>query len=314
MNKIALILGVSGQDGGFLARFLLGKGYNVYGTSRDAHASSFTNLKFLGIFDQIKLISMNPEDFHSVLMTIKQTKPDEIYHLAGQSSVGLSFEQPGETIQSIVLSTLNVLEACRMIDNGIKFYHAGSSECYGETQDKPANEKTAYNPRSPYGVAKASACWMVRNYREAYNLFVCSGLLFNHESPLRSTRFVTQKIVSTAKLIANGSKEKLTLGRIDISRDWGWAPEYVEVMWLMLQQDQPEDFVIATGKTYTLQNFVDVVFSRLGLDWQNYVVLSETLIRPTDIIVSTANPERALTKLGWQAQFDMPQVVDKMMQ
>lgn len=314
MNKIALICGISGQDGGYLARFLLSKNYIVYGTSRDVQGTLFSNLKILSIFDQVKLISMVPEDFHSVLMAVKQCEPDEVYYLAGQSSVGLSFEQPAETIQSIVLGTLNILEACRMIDNNVRFYHAGSSECFGDTQNQPAHEKTPYNPRSPYAVAKASAFWLVDNYREAYDLFVCTGILFNHESPLRPSRFVTQKIVSTAKRIAHGSKETLTLGRLDISRDWGWAPEYVEVMWLMLQQDQPEDFVIATGKTNTLEKFVEEVFSTLGLDWQSYVDQSDSLIRPTDIIISAANPEKALKRLGWQAQFDMPLVVKKMLQ
>lgn len=314
MNKIALICGISGQDGGYLARFLLSKNYIVYGTSRDVQGTLFSNLKILSIFDQVKLISMVPEDFHSVLMAVKQCEPDEVYYLAGQSSVGLSFEQPAETIQSIVLGTLNILEACRMIDNNVRFYHAGSSECFGDTQNQPAHEKTPYNPRSPYAVAKASAFWLVDNYREAYDLFVCTGILFNHESPLRPPRFVTQKIVSTAKRIAHGSKETLTLGRLDISRDWGWAPEYVEVMWLMLQQDQPEDFVIATGKTNTLEKFVEEVFSTLGLEWQSHVDQSDSLIRPTDIITSAANPEKALKKLGWQAQFDMPLVVKKMLQ
>ncbi|CAN1525154.1 Gmd GDP-D-mannose dehydratase [Methylophilaceae bacterium] len=314
MNKTALICGVSGQDGSYLARFLLGKGYAVWGTSRDSQGSTFGNLKTLGIFSQIKLISMVPEDFRSVFMAIKQSEPDEVYYLAGQSSVGLSFEQPAETIQSVVIGTLNMLEACRMCDKSIRLYHAGSSECFGDTQDHPANEKTPYNPRSPYAVAKASAYWLVDNYREAYNLFVCTGILFNHESPLRPARFVTQKIVSAAKRIAKGSQETLTLGRMDISRDWGWAPEYVEVMWLMLQQNQPEDFVIATGKTYTLENFVNEVFTTLDLDWKSHVTQSDSLIRPTDIIISAADPQKVFRKLGWQAQFDMPAVVKKMLQ
>ena len=314
MNKTALICGVSGQDGGYLARFLLSKGYTVWGTSRDSQGSTFGNLKTLGIFGQIKLISMVPEDFRSVFMAVKQSEPDEVYYLAGQSSVGLSFEQPAETIQSVVIGTLNMLEACRMFDKNIRLYHAGSSECFGDTQDHPANEKTPYNPRSPYAVAKTSAYWLVDNYREAYKLFACTGILFNHESPLRPARFVTQKIISTAKRIANGSGEILTLGRMDISRDWGWAPEYVEMMWLMLQQDQPEDFVIATGKTYTLENFVSVAFSCLGLDWQKYVNQSDVFLRPTDLLISRADPAKAALKLGWQAQFDMPQVVIKMMQ
>jgi GDPmannose 4,6-dehydratase len=314
MNKTALICGVSGQDGSYLAKFLLGKGYTVWGSSRCVQGSTSDNLRILDLLGRVKLISMAPEDFQSVYQTIKQIQPDEIYYLAGQSSVALSFDLPAETIQSVVIGTLNLLEACRAFDKNIKIYHAGSSECFGDTKDIPANENTPYNPKSPYGVAKASAKWLVDNYREAYKLYACTGILFNHESPLRHERFVTKKIISAAMRIANGSSETLTLGRMDISRDWGWAPEYVEVMWLMLQQEKPEDFVIATGKTYTLEQFVIETFTNLNLDWRNHVKQSDNLHRPTDILNSQADPERALVKLGWHAQFDMPKVVKKMIQ
>lgn len=313
-KKIALICGVSGQDGSYLAQLLLGKGYVVWGTSRDAQGSAFGNLRSLGILEQVKLLSMVPEDFRSVFMAIKTSEPAEVYFLAGQSSVGLSFEQPAETIQSVVIGTLNMLEACRMVDKKIRVYHAGSSECFGDAQGQPANEKTPFNPRSPYAVAKASAFWLVNNYREAYNLYACTGILFNHESPLRPARFVTQKIISAAKRIASGSGETLTLGRMDISRDWGWAPEYVEAIWLMLQQDQPEDFVIATGKTYLLEDFVRLAFATFDLDWREHVKQSDIFFRPTDLLVSSADPSKAKLKLGWQAQLDMPIVVAKMMQ
>ncbi len=311
-NKSALICGVSGQDGSYLAKLLLSKGYKVWGTSRDAQGSTFSNLKKLGIFEQVKFISMVPEDFRSVFMAMKQSSPDEIYFLAGQSSVGLSFEQPAETIQSVVLGTLNMLEACRMFDNEIRLYHAGSSECFGDTQGQPANEQTPFSPRSPYAVAKASAFWLVNNYREAYNLFACTGILFNHESSLRPARFVTQKIIESVKRIASGSGETLRLGRMDISRDWGWAPEYVEAMWRMLQQEQPEDFVIATGKTYSLEDFVQFTFSAFDLNWRDHVQQSEELFRPTDLLVSCADPSKANLILGWQAQLTMPLVVEKM--
>lgn len=311
--KTALICGISGQDGTYLAQLLLSKGYTVWGTSRDAQGSGFGNLQHLNIRDQIKLISMVPEDFRSVFMAVKQSNPDEIYYLAGQSSVGLSFELPTETFHSIVNGTLNLLEACRMFDKQIRLYHAGSSECFGDTQGHPANEKTPFNPRSPYAVAKASAFWLVNNYREAYSLFACTGILFNHESPLRPTRFVTQKIISTAKRIGSGSQEILHLGRMDIARDWGWAPEYVEAMWLMLQQDQPDDFVIATGKTYLLEEFVKLAFATFDLDWRDHVKQSDVFFRPTDLLVSSADPSKAKLKLGWQAQFDMPRVVEMMM-
>ena len=313
MNRIALICGVSGQDGGYLAQLLLSKGYMVWGTSRDAQGTVFANLRSLGILEQVKLLSMVPEDFRSVFLAMKVSKPDEVYFLAGQSSVALSFEQPAETIESVVIGTLNMLEACRMTDKKIRFYQAGSSECFGDTQGHPANEQTPFNPRSPYAVAKASAFWLVNNYREAYNLFACTGILFNHESPLRPTRFVTQKIISAARRIGKGSNEILQLGRIDIARDWGWAPEYVEAMWLMLQQDQPEDFVIATGKTYLLEDFVRLAFATFDLDWRKHVKQSDEFFRPTDLLVSSADPSKAKLKLGWEAKFDMPKVVEMMM-
>ncbi len=312
IERRALVCGVSGQDGAYLSKLLLKKGYAVWGTSRDAQGSGFSKLKTLGIMDQVRKISMVPEDFRSVLLALKQSDPDEVYYLAGQSSVGLSFEQPAETIQSVVLGTLNLLESCRMSDKPIRLYHAGSSECFGDTQGTPANEHTPFSPRSPYAVAKASAFWLVNNYREAYRLFACSGIMFNHESPLRPERFVTQKIVGAAKRIAAGSSEKLFLGRLDIARDWGWAPEYVEAMWLMLQQEQPEDLVIATGKTSTLEDFVRLSFAELGMNWRNHVRLDKSLIRPTDLSISTADPSKARSKIGWHAQTSMSEVVERM--
>jgi GDPmannose 4,6-dehydratase len=312
-KKVALICGVSGQDGGYLASFLLDKGYEVWGTSRDAQGSSFFNLEKLGIKEDVKFLSMLPEDFRSVLVALRKSQPDELYYLAGQSSVGLSFEQPAETLQSIVLGTLNVLEACRMLGKQVRIYNAGSSECFGDTAGLAATELTPFQPRSPYAVAKASAFWLVDNYREAYKLFVCTGILFNHESLHRPSRFVTQKIISTAKRIAGGSGEKLILGRLDISRDWGWAPEYVEVMWLMLQQKEADDFVIATGELNSLESFVDTVFSQLGLDWKDHVKQNEEFMRPTDLAISFGNPLKAKKILNWQAQYKMRDVIRMMM-
>lgn len=310
----ALICGVSGQDGSYLAQLLLDKGYAVFGTSRDAQGSNFINLQKLGIKDQISFISMIPEDFRSVLTALRKSQPDEVYYLAGQSSVGLSFEQPAETIQSITLGTLNVLEACRMMDQKIKIYHAGSGECFGDTQGKPANETTPFYPMSPYAVAKSSAYWLVNNYRDAYGLFACTGILFNHESPLRPERFVTQKIIRAVKRIAQGSHEKLKLGRLDIARDWGWAPEYVEAMWLMLQQEQPQDFVIATGTTITLEEFVKTAFEQANLNWQDHVVQDPSLFRPTDLAIGRADPSRAQKALNWKASTQGSKVVEKMYQ
>lgn len=313
-SRTALICGVSGQDGSYLAELLLKKGYKVFGTSRDAQGSSFSNLHLLGLRSDVECLSMVPEDFRSVLVALRKSNPDEIYYLAGQSSVGLSFEQPAETIQSITLGMLNILEGCRMLDHHIKIYHAGSSECFGDTGGIPANESTPFHPMSPYAVAKSSAYWLVNNYRDAYNLFACTGILFNHESPLRPERFVTQKIVRSVKRIAEGGREKLRLGRLDIARDWGWAPEYVEAMWLMLQQDKPQDFVIATGSTITLEEFVAAAFEQAGLDWRDHILQDANLFRPTDLGISCADPASALQKLGWRASISGSDVVRKMYQ
>lgn len=307
--KKALIIGISGQDGAYLARFLLQKGYKVIGTSRDAQASTFYNLKKLDIHNKVDVVSMHLNDFRSVLQVFRDIKPFEIYNLAGQSSVGLSFEQPVETFESISIGTLNLLEAIRFLDSPIKLYNASSSECFGNTNGEPATENTPFRPRSPYAVAKAAAFWELANYREAYNIFSCSGILFNHESPLRPERFVTKKIVVAACKIAKGSSEKLMLGNIDIERDWGWAPEYVEAMWRMLQQDQPNDYIIASGQTNSLKEFIKEVFSYLKLNWQDHVVHQQELIRPTDISISMADPCKAEQVLEWKAQYIMHDVV-----
>jgi len=310
--KKALICGISGQDGTLLAKFLLEKNYEVYGSSRDAQFTPFTNLVNLKIRDQVNLVSMSLTDFRSVLQVLNDVMPDEIYNLAGQSSVGLSFEQPVETLESIATGTLNLLEAIRFTGSNVKLYNAGSSECFGDTNGKAADENTPFHPRSPYAVAKSAAHWEVANYREAYKLFACTGILFNHESPLRPERFVTKKIISTACRIAKGSKEKLKLGNLDISRDWGWAPEYVEAMWKMLQQDKPDDYVIATGKVNSLRDFCIAAFQELGLDWQEHVESDSSLLRPTDILIGFGNSEKAKRELNWQAKTDMHGVVKKM--
>lgn len=310
--KKALICGISGQDGAYLALLLLSKGYEVYGSSRDAQMSSFQNLIKLGIRNQVTVVSISLNDFRSVFQALIKIQPDEIYNLAGQSSVGLSFEQPVETLESIAFGTLNLLEALRFMGKPIKLYNAGSSECFGETGGA-ADEATPFRPRSPYAVAKAAAFWEVDNYREAYGLFACSGILFNHESPLRPERFVTQKIISTAHRIAAGSKERLQLGNTSIQRDWGWAPEYVDAMWRMLQQDIPQDFVIATGETHSLEDFMAAAFAVVDLDWHDHVDLNPSLLRPTDIMVGRGNPQKAEKLLGWSAETKMRDLVRKMM-
>jgi GDPmannose 4,6-dehydratase len=313
MNKKALIFGVSGQDGAYLAQLLLEKDYEVFGGSRDAHVASFRNLTRLGIRDRVVLDSVSLIDFRSVLQTLIRIQPDEVYNLAGQSSVGLSFQQPVETLESIAQGTLNLLEAIRFTCRPVRLYNAGSSECFGDVEE-PADESTPFRPRSPYAVAKAAAFWEVANYREAYGLYACSGMLFNHESPLRAERFVTKKIVAAACRIAAGNQEQLQLGNIAIQRDWGWAPEYAEAMWLMLQQDKPADYVIATGESHSLEEFIEAAFSCLGLDWRKYVVLDPAHLRPTDITIGRANPTRARELLGWQARYRMRDVVRLMVE
>jgi GDPmannose 4,6-dehydratase len=312
MQKKALVFGVSGQDGSYLARFLLQKGYEVCGTSRDAQIAQFRNLQRLGIKDHVRFESVSPIDFRSVLQVLARVQPDEVYNLAGQTSVGLSFEQPVETLESIAQGTLNLLEAIRFTGRPARLYNAGSGECFGDTRDGRANENTPFRPRSPYAIAKATSVWEVSNYREAYGLYACSGILFNHESPLRAERFVTKKIVAAACRIASGSREKLRLGNVAIERDWGWAPEYIEAMWMMLQRETADDFVIATGESHRLDEFIDAAFSHFNLDWREHVSTDLNLLRPTDIHFSKADPSKAASELGWQARRKMKDVVLEM--
>jgi GDPmannose 4,6-dehydratase len=308
----ALICGITGQDGAYLSELLLEHGYSVVGTSRDAFSARVEGLTSLGIKDRIHLASMVPNDFRSVLQTLIRFEPTEIYNLAGQTSVGLSFEQPVEAIESIALGTLNLLEAIRIVNKNIRFYSAGSSECFGDTGTLAANESTPFLPRSPYAVAKTTAHHLVANYREAYGLFACTGILFNHESPLRPERFVTQKIIHAAARIAAGDKAPLRLGNLTIHRDWGWAPEYVEVMWRLIGQERPSDYVIATGRSVSLEYFVEQAFNHFGLDWRQHVVQDPALIRPTDIEHGAADPSRAHRELGWRATHDVDSVIAEM--
>jgi GDPmannose 4,6-dehydratase len=307
--KTALVCGVSGQDGAYLARLLLEKGYSVWGASRDALVANFGNLHRLGIHEDVRRISMASTDFRSVLNVLSQVRPDEVYNLSGQSSVGLSFEQPVETLESIATATLNLLEVIRFLGKPIRFYNASSSECFGDTGDGAADESTPFHPRSPYAVAKATAYWMVANYREAYGLFACSGLLFNHESPLRPERFVTQKIVAAACRIAAGDQRPLHLGNLAVRRDWGWAPEYVDAMHRMLQLERAEDFVIGTGENSSLEDFTAEAFRSVDLDWRDWVILDPSLHRPSELPSNRANPEKARNTLGWVPVQRMREVV-----
>lgn len=296
----ALIIGISGQDGAYLAQKLLQRGYEVHGTSRDHEVASFANLTSLGILSQVRLYSMLTSDFRSVLTALQSADADEIYNLAGQTSVGMSFQYPVETFESILIGTMNLLECIRLLKKPVKFYNAGSSEVFGNTATA-ANETHPYHPRSPYATAKAASHYAVNNYREAYGIHACTGILFNHESPLRPMRFVTRKIISTAVRIASGSKETLNLGKIDIYRDWGWAPEYVDAMWRILNHPEPDDYIIATGESHSLEDFVRESFAQLDLDWKEHVKTDLSLFRPSDIVRSCGDPAKAAQKLGWTA-------------
>lgn len=308
----ALICGISGQDGAYLAELLLSKGYEVWGTSRNVETNTFRGLKSLGIFDRVRLRSMSPENPHSVHQVFSEISPQEIYNLAGQSSVGLSFELPTETLESITISTSNQLDSIRKLDKSIRFFNAGSSECFGDTGSIPADENTGFHPQSPYAVAKAASTFLVSIYREVYGLFACTGILFNHESPLRPARFVTQKIAGAANRIAQGSDEKLSLGNLDIRRDWGWAPEYVDAMWRMLNHKTAEDFVLATGESQCLESFVCTVFESFGLDWRRYVIIDRDLYRPSDPKEIIGNSEKASRLLDWKPKIRGREVPRKM--
>ncbi|MCX5720870.1 MAG: GDP-mannose 4,6-dehydratase [Nitrospirae bacterium] len=310
--KKALICGISGQDGAYLAQLLLSQGYELWGTSRDAQVANFSNLRALGILERVSFLSMAQTDFRSVLNCLVRSEPDEVYFLSGPSSVGLSFEQPAESIESMTFGVLNLLEAVRFLGRPIRVYHASSSESFGDVGQQSANEQTPFRPRSPYGIAKASAHWLVANYREAYGVHSCNGILFNHESPLRQARFVTRKTVSAACRIKLGSGERLRLGRLDVTRDWGWAPDYVDAMWRMLQIDVPGDYVIATGHSYTLEQFVQGVFSHLGLDWREFVDVDPSLFRPSEIAHSAGDPSRAAADLGWTSSANFSEIIERL--
>jgi GDPmannose 4,6-dehydratase len=309
----ALICGATGQDGAYLARLLSERGYEVHGTSRHPDAAGCFRLDALGVREHVHMHTMAPASRESVLRAVAKIRPDEIYYLAGQSSVAMSFQQPGDTIASIAGGTLNVLEAVLALELPARLFFAGSGDCFGDTP-MPASETSPMRPRSPYGAAKSLALGHVQHYRQHYGLHACTGILFSHESPLRDERFVTQKIVRAACRIAEGSPEPLVLGNLDVARDWGWASEYVEAMWRVLQQDEARDYVIATGATFPLRAFVARAFASVGLDWSAHVVSDPSLFRPSEILVSRADPTRARSVLGWTACLRMPEVVDAMVE
>ena len=311
--KTALIIGVSGQDGPYLARRLLEEGYRVYGTSRNHHEISFGNLASIGVASDVNFLSMSLMDMESVVSVLDEYQPDEVYNLSGPSSVGRSFEYPVETRDNIVTGTKNLLEGLLATKMPIRMLNIASSECFGETAT-PATENTPFKPVSPYADAKTEAYSLVKEYRGQYGLSAYSGILFNHESPLRPVEFVTRKIVDGAVSITKGQQDKLVLGNLDVIRDWGWAPEYVDAMWKILQTDEPDDFIVATGQSFSLRDVVKIAFEQVNLDWQDYVETDDKYMRPTDIAQSMGNPGKAASVLGWKARVSMPEVISRMVE
>jgi GDPmannose 4,6-dehydratase len=306
----ALITGITGQDGSYLAELLLEKGYQVFGMVRRASTENFDRINH--IRDKIHLRQADLLDQLSIIRLIEECRPDELYNLAAQSFVPTSWHQPMLTGEFNALGVTKLLEAVRLVDKNIKFYQASSSEMFGKVQQVPQTEKTPFYPRSPYGVAKVYAHWITVNYRESYGIFAVSGILFNHESPRRGLEFVSRKITYGAARIKLGLSKKLYLGNLDAKRDWGYAGDYVRAMWLMLQQKTPEDFVIATGRNHSVRDLADIAFSRLGLKYQDYVEVDPQFVRPAEVDVLLGDSSYAREKLGWQPQVSFEQLVEMM--
>lgn len=314
--KRALITGITGQDGAYLSKFLLEKGYSVTGITRDTSDIRNINLKYLGILDDVELIKANLLDLSNILRIINEHKPDEMYNLAAQSSVGLSFEQPIGTLEFNIISTANMLESIRNISPETRFYNASSSEMYGrmKPENLPVTEETVLHPVSPYSISKASAHWITVNYREAYNLYAACGILFNHESALRGENFVTKKILEGALRISRGLTDKITLGNLAISRDWGYAPEYVKAMWLMLQQDTADDYIICSSEANTLEDFTKKVFETTGVDYEKGVEFSKKLYRPVDLEIIYGDNSKAKKNLDWTYDITFDELIKKLVQ
>ncbi|WP_316833805.1 GDP-mannose 4,6-dehydratase [Pedobacter nutrimenti] len=310
--KTAIITGITGQDGAYLAALLCQKDYKVVGLIRSYHTINRKGLKYLGIQDEVELVECDLADLSQVMATIKEYKPDEIYNLAAQSSVSLSFRQPIGTIQFNVVSVLNILEALRMLDSPAKFYQASSSEVFGDSE-LPIKETTYINPISPYSISKASAHWITKNYRESYGLFGCSGFLFNHESYLRSENFFVKKVILQAIKIKKGHAETLEVGNIDIKRDFGWAPKYVEAMYLMLQQDHPDDYLICSNRSVTLRSVIECVFKELDVSIDR-LVIDEKLFRPTEIEDIYGDNSKSKIQLGWTYDLSFYDVLKTLIQ
>ncbi|HHL40383.1 MAG TPA: GDP-mannose 4,6-dehydratase [Deltaproteobacteria bacterium] len=310
MAKRALITGVTGQDGSYLAELLIGKGYEVYGMVR--RSSSETLSRITHIKERINFVQGDLTDQSSLDEAVRTIRPDEIYNLAAQSFVPTSWNQPTLTGEVTGLGTTRLLEAVRKFRPEARFYQASSSEMFGKVREVPQTELTPFHPRSPYGVAKVYGHFITVNYRESYDLYAVSGILFNHESPRRGLDFVTRKITHTAARIKHGLATELRLGNLDAKRDWGYAGDYVEAMWLMLQQDRPEDYVIATGRTHSVREFVELAFERLGLDWKRYVVVDPAFFRPAEVNLLVGDPSKARERLGWTPKVSFRELVRMM--
>jgi GDPmannose 4,6-dehydratase len=307
VEKRALITGITGQDGSYLAEFLLEKGYDVYGVTRRSSTNSFDRIAH--IIDKITLLSGDLLDEHSLVAAVKESQPDEIYNLAAQSFVPTSWSQPVLTAEFTAVGVTRMLEAIRATKPDARFYQASSSEMFGKVLETPQTETTPFYPRSPYGVAKVYGHWITVNYRESYGLFACSGILFNHESPRRGLEFVTRKVTDAVARIKLGLAKELRMGNLDARRDWGYAPDYVRAMWLMLQQPEADDFVVATGRTHSVEQLVEIAFSHIGLNWRDHVVLDPKFIRPAEVDMLTGDASKARASLVWEPEVSFEQLV-----
>ncbi|HEX7588970.1 MAG TPA: GDP-mannose 4,6-dehydratase [Anaerolineae bacterium] len=312
MEKKALITGVTGQDGSYLAEYLLEQGYQVIGMVRRTSTINFERI--IDIQDKVTLVQGDLLDSSSLVDILREHHPLEVYNLAAQSFIPTSFKQPVLTGEFTALGVTRVLDAIRIVNPEIRFYQASSSEMFGKVVEVPQRETTPFHPRSPYGVAKVYGHWITVNYRESYNLFAVSGILFNHESPRRGLEFVTHKVTYNAAKIALGLAEKLPLGNLDSQRDWGWAPDYVRGMHLMLQQDKPDDYVLATGRTHSIKRLCEVAFGCVDLDWQRYVYVDQAYLRPAEVDLLIGDSTKARTKLGWEPRFTFEQMIEKMVE
>jgi GDPmannose 4,6-dehydratase len=310
MPRRALITGVTGQDGSYLAEFLLQKGYEVWGMVRRASTESYERIEH--IREQLHFVQADLLDPHSLVTAIAQSEPDEVYNLAAQSFVPTSWHQPVLTAEFTAVGVTRLLEAIRQINPEIRFYQASSSEMFGKVRETPQTELTPFHPRSPYGVAKAYGHYITVNYRESYGMHASSGILFNHESPRRGLEFVTRKVTHGVARIKLGLTDHLSLGNLDAKRDWGFAGDYVQAMWMMLQQDEPDDYVVATGETHTVERLVEVAFEHAGLDWHEYVRTDSALIRPAEVDLLVGDPSKAGEKLGWSPTVDFEALVRMM--